>query len=846
MKKTLVSIILFFALLQGFSSHWVEIKQSQPGPARISLVSSDISKSVVHFTLDGFHMTDVETPRGPASVISLEGTTPIQEAGSPDVPKMTASLIIPDLAGMGCQVLSSHYKDFTGFEIAPSKGVISRALDPSTIPFTYGKGYESDQFFPGDLTGSRDPYIVRELRGQTLIAYPFQYNPVSKTLRVYYDLTIAFYKTSETGVNPFYRNHTDLKINNSYRPVYAHQFLNFNPTDYIPMDEYGPILVISYGSFMESMQPYVNWKNATGYPTEMIDVATIGTTAASIKSYIADYYTEKGLSFVLLVGDAAQIPTNTGGGLGGPSDNAYGYISGNDHYPEVYIGRFSAENTTHVETQVERTINYEKDPQLRSDDWYTTVLGIGSDQGPGDDNEYDYQHIRKMQTKLLSYTYTMNPELFDGSQGGNDAPGNPNSASVSTVVNEGSGLILYCGHGSKTSWGTTGFSNTGVNGLTNQDKLPFIWSVACVNGQFNAGTCFAESWLRASKEGQPTGAVAFLGSTINQSWNSPMEGQDEMVSILAETYPDNIKRTFGGLSMNGCMKMMDSYGSDGEDMSDTWTIFGDPSLTVRSLNPDTLLVTHSASLFLGSTSLTVNCNRDGARVTVTISDTILSTGLVSGGICGLSFPALVNVNDTLHLTVTAYNSTPYLSDILVITAQTVNALFVASDSSIIRGESVQFTDLSTGGANSWSWNFPGGNPSSSTEQNPFVIYDSAGIYDVELTAGNGIYNNVLLRSGYIQVDFASSIPENNSGLSATVIPNPNKGAFMLNLYSAHQSLIHLQILDMVGNPVLQESPFYLQGSISKNVNLTKLPAGIYFLKVNGNESTLTRKIIIQK
>ena len=41
--------------------------------------------------------------------------------------------------------------------------------------------------------------------------------------------------------------------------------------------------------------------------------------------------------------------------------------------------------------------------------------------------------------------------------------------------------------------------------------------------------CFAEKWLRATNsEGEPTGAIAALMSTINQSWNPPMLGQDEM------------------------------------------------------------------------------------------------------------------------------------------------------------------------------------------------------------------------------------------------------------------------------------------------------------------------------
>jgi PKD repeat protein len=50
---------------------------------------------------------------------------------------------------------------------------------------------------------------------------------------------------------------------------------------------------------------------------------------------------------------------------------------------------------------------------------------------------------------------------------------------------------------------------------------------------------------------------------------------------------------------------------------------------------------------------------------------------------------------------------------------------------------VQFTNTSTGNANSINWQFPGGNPSTSTAANPTVVYNTAGIYTVTLTVGNG-------------------------------------------------------------------------------------------------------------
>ena len=741
MRRVFVSLVFIAWSFASIGNNWIEISSPVPSPAKIKMVSSTIDRSVVQFTLEGFNLREVQTQNGTSYTVEVTKSTPILEAGAPDLPKMTVSLVIPDQAGMNIRVISSAFRDYPNILIAPSKGVLSRDLNPSTVPYSFGATYATDKFYPGSLTGSREPYIIRDVRGLTLIAYPFQYNPVSKILRVYYNMTIELFKTNEPGNNPLQQASNNKKISRDFLSIYQHQFANFDAARYTSLNEYGNLLVICYGPFMSAMQPYIIWKQAEGYHTEMINKDSVGNTAATIKSFIADYYNTKGLTHVLLVGDAPQIPTNTGGGLGGPSDNAYGYVVGNDHYADIFIGRFSAETEAQVQTQVQRTLDYEKNPQFLTDDWYTSVIGIASDQGPGDDNEMDFEHVRNQQTKLLAYTYTWNPELFDGSQGGNDAPGNPSTSLVSTEVNNGASLILYTGHGSKTSWGTSGFSNNNVNQLTNVGKLPFIWSVACVNGDFTNGTaCFAEAWLRASLGGQPTGALAFLGSTINQSWNSPMEGQDAMTDILIESDSTNIKRTFAGLSINGCMKMIDSYGSDGANMADTWTIFGDPTIMVRTAVPQPMDVAYDTMLFVGDSLLAVYCGVNAARVTATLGDSILSSSLVVNDTAILAFPALTMPNDTIHLVVTAYNMLPYQGQLLIhAVPPPVVAGFTGLPTRVTPGNVVNFSDTSYGNTTQWQWSFPGGTPASSSDKNPLITYDTKGMYDVQLIAGNGFF-----------------------------------------------------------------------------------------------------------
>lgn len=54
------------------------------------------------------------------------------------------------------------------------------------------------------------------------------------------------------------------------------------------------------------------------------------------------------------------------------------------------------------------------------------------------------------------------------------------------------------------------------------------------------------------------------------------------------------------------------------------------------------------------------------------------------------------------------------------------------------GQAVQFTDLTSGGATTWDWTFPSGNPATSTLPNPVVTWTQPGTYTVTLIASNGI------------------------------------------------------------------------------------------------------------
>ena len=107
-----------------------------------------------------------------------------------------------------------------------------------------------------------------------------------------------------------------------------------------------------------------------------------------------------------------------------------------------------------------------------------------------------------------------------------------------------------------------------------------------------------------------------------------------------------------------------------------------------------------------------------------------------------------------YCSVYAKNGAGLISDTIVSDGVTIIyppvAGFYSLDTAICAGDTVNFTNTSSN-AITYYWNFPGGNPSVSTDMNPQIIYDSAGIYNVELLASGIGGSDTLLQTSYINV-----------------------------------------------------------------------------------------------
>ena len=540
------------------------------GPARRMVLRYEVPEPQTRIVeIGGEHFSELSLPGEPVTM----------QPGAPSLPRICRSVIVGDNAKMALRVLDAQYREVPA-ALAPSKGSLPRTVNPADVPYRFGPAYDDDAFYPGALAQLRDPYILRDHRGVVVELYPFQWNPVTGVLRIYTDITLEVRAVGPGQVNTLRRlgpRRPATPPTGAFEQIYRHHFLNYEPPQrYDPLNESGELLVICHDPWLPHMQAYVEHKRAAGLATTIVPVSAVGSDAADIKAYVQQVYDTSNLSFLLLVGDAEHVSPGWfphGEGLAA-SDPEYSLLAGDDSYPDIIVGRFSARGPGDVLTQVERTVTYERLPAT-DQDWFWRGIGAGSEQGPGDDDEMDFEHILIIRQWLLDYGYTH----VDGFEDPNDV----DMGLVRAAFNEGRGIFNFCGHGASGGFGGGGFGwgISDVDSMTNVNKLPFITCVACSTGDFVGKDCIGEWFLWATHNGEPSGAIGTYCSSVGQYWSEPMEAQDEFnLMRVAEQYA-----SYGALCYAGSCSMMDDYGQGGVDMFMTWHVFGDPAVRVVGAIP---------------------------------------------------------------------------------------------------------------------------------------------------------------------------------------------------------------------------------------------------------------------
>lgn len=162
------------------------------------------------------------------------------------------------------------------------------------------------------------------------------------------------------------------------------------------------------------------------------------------------------------------------------------------------------------------------------------------------------------------------------------------------------------------------------------------------------------------------------------------------------------------------------------------------------------------------------------------------------------------------------------------------ANFTATPTSGCASLTVQFTSTATGNPSSYSWSFPGGTPTSSTEQNPVVVYDTPGSYNVTFIALNAGGSDTLIQNNYVTVNGApaTSFTSSVSGSTATFTNTTTNGttyswAFGDGSTSTQSNPAHTYANDGTYTVVLTAANACGTSTVTQTVTITTPPTAAF-------------------
>jgi hypothetical protein len=560
-------MIVSVLMVNSFANaQYVKLSEGEPG-ITVNVLQTNATSTTIEYVLHGYYKKDLNINGINCEYIQAPNMIKHMERGFPELPTYRRSIIIPDRSSMSYRVLEQDFIEVDSKPVMPSKGHFTRDIDPATVSYVFDNFYNTNSWFPENNIKLDEPYIVRDFRGMTVQVNPFQYNPSLKKLKIYSRIVVeVFEDPGKNVVNPFMRSYPLTKVSSEFSDIYRTLFMNYgmNNLRYDSIPEPGRLLIIYPAIYSSAIVPFYQWKVQRGLTTVLAEYPTqTGSGANAIKTYIQNMYNSPGsVTYIVLVGESNQIPTLFGNYEGAASDPCYVKLAGTDAYPDAFISRISTQNVNSLNYVLTKLIKYEKEPQPGAP-WYKKGTGVASNEG----SPPDYTRAGWLRDTLMAHGFTHIDQIY--------AP-TATKIMITNALNDGRSVLNYIGHGSGTSWGTTGYNVSDIHALANGYKNPFIIDVACLNGKFTLSECMEEAWLRAGDTANPKGAIGVYGASTNTAWVPPCDLQTHSIYLLANKY----RKTTGGVSFHGVMYAMDLWGGStgqGLRLMEQYNLFGDCS-----------------------------------------------------------------------------------------------------------------------------------------------------------------------------------------------------------------------------------------------------------------------------
>ncbi len=333
-------------------------------------------------------------------------------------------------------------------------------------------------------------------------------------------------------------------------------------------------LMVSASHLVNATNELANYKRSQGFKVKVVDLKTIGKTSEKLKSFLHEEYRRNGYNFALLIGHEETMPTeykSTSSDAETPSDTSYFTMGGSeDIIPDVFYGRIVADTEKDVLNQLKKIKEYDS-KSYSVNRGRNHFVGIASDEGS---NPSDVEYMEGFYAEFKDVFGTKSSLYFQENS-------NSNSRNINKALNEGANWLSYIGHGSGDSWSSVnrGDYNSGhIKDLNPGIVKPVIIDVACQNGRFSYEGRLGERFMNETKNGEPIGAVAYYGGSVDISWHPPAV----MAKGINQAIAKDGFNTLGEALLKGQIHLLETY-DDREAAEENlvwYHLFGDPSMKV--------------------------------------------------------------------------------------------------------------------------------------------------------------------------------------------------------------------------------------------------------------------------
>lgn len=650
-----------------------------------TVLENGMEHVTVQFSVGNITSESVMTEKGTFSRISLPDCHLSSEVGNPQIPVIVKMLEIP-LCDNVTYTVTYNYHEYSAAELGvqnpvfPAQPSYSKSYIGPIDLIKNENTYQTDAFYGRELVQIEKSGVLRNMNIATLYVSPVKYNPVTNRFGVYDNIMItvlyenadipATYEMKTLHGNGIF-NGLHSRVINPIPPMHR-EIVNNAPIKY---------LIVAHSMFHGQLDEFVAWKKRKGYLVEeaYTDDANVGTTTTSIANFIKSHYTDAtpdnpAPTYVLLVGDVAQIPAFTGQSQSDHvTDLYYCTWTDGDHFPDCYFGRFSAQNINQLTPQLEKTLQYEKytmpDPTYL--DKAVLVAGSDANWSPTHANgQINYLSQNYINT---AYGYsTVHTHLYNSSS---------QAATIRAEIGEGVGYANYTAHCGSEGWSDPVFETSHIPAMNNADKYGLIVGNCCLSNKFDDNECFGEAMLRTAQKG----AVGYIGGSNSTLWNEDfywsvgvrsnitanntydaahLGAYDKLFHTHSEDYSDWFTSN-GSMIVGGNLSVEASTSSDKFYYWEIYHLMGDPSVSAWLTQAETMTVVADAAMVAGATTLNVQAVPYAYVALTHNGDLIAATFADGNGAAVLNFNALTPAPD-YELTASAQNYQTYFVTIPVI------------------------------------------------------------------------------------------------------------------------------------------------------------------------------------